>query len=65
MLDASLSKALKKIHTTFTIGAKNILDVKNISASIAAGVHSPNANSAQVAMGRTYFISIRYSFDKP
>jgi outer membrane receptor for ferrienterochelin and colicins len=49
----------KKLETT--IGFKNILNIENVDASIAGGVHSSSSNSAATAMGRTFFISLKYN----
>jgi len=49
----------KKLETT--IGFKNILNIENVNANIPGGVHSSSSNSAATAMGRTFFISLKYN----
>ncbi|MES2680140.1 MAG: TonB-dependent receptor [Bacteroidota bacterium] len=64
MLDANISKQLFKKHFTITLGAKNILNVNNVRASLAGGVHSGNSSSTPIAMGRTFFLRLQYVFEK-
>ena len=64
VLDVTLSQPFFKKRLNTTLGVKNILDVRNVRASIVGGVHQSSSNNAMVAMGRTLFFSIRYSFNK-
>jgi outer membrane receptor for ferrienterochelin and colicins len=64
LLDASLSKNLINKHLNITLGSKNILNVKNVNANIATGVHAAGSNFALVGMGRSYFITLKYSIEK-
>jgi len=64
LLDVSAGKNFYKKSLNITLGIKNILNVTNIAASISSGVHSSGTNTAQAAMGRTVFISLRYTFQK-
>jgi outer membrane receptor for ferrienterochelin and colicins len=60
--DVSASKSFLKQTLAFTTGVKNILNVKNIAASIPGSVHSTSNNSASMAMGRTVYLSCTYNF---
>jgi outer membrane receptor for ferrienterochelin and colicins len=62
--DASLTKTFWAKAFSITAGVKNLLNVKNIAASIPTGVHSAGGNSASIAMGRTMFVSCAYTFNK-
>jgi outer membrane receptor for ferrienterochelin and colicins len=61
LMDATLSKQLFNKSLTVTAGSKNLLNVVNIAANLVTGVHSTGSNSANIAMGRTYFISCAYT----
>ena len=61
--DASATKSLLKNRLSLTAGAKNILNVVNVSANITSGVHSSASNSASIAMGRTFFVSFAYNLN--
>jgi outer membrane receptor for ferrienterochelin and colicins len=58
--DVSLSKHFLKNKLSLTTGVKNVLNVKNVAASISSGVHSSTDNAANIAMGRTMFVSCSY-----
>ena len=64
VLDATVSQPFFKKRLNTTLGVKNILDVRNVRASIVGGVHQSSSNNAMIAMGRTLFFSIRYSINK-
>lgn len=57
-LDCSVSKRLFKNKINIAIGAKNMLDVKNINGAISGQAHASSSNSISVGMGRTYFIKV-------
>ena len=59
LLDATLSKQFWNKKISVTAGLKNLLDVKNVRASMSGGIHQTNSNSASIAMGRNYFVSLR------
>src|SRR5690606_21780584 len=64
-LDMALSKSFwnKRIH--LTLGAKNLLDVQNITATgYASGFHGGSGNNAMASWGRTYFVGLRFNFEK-
>jgi outer membrane receptor for ferrienterochelin and colicins len=58
--DASISKSFLHKRMALTTGAKNLTNVKNVAASISGGVHNTTDNTANIAMGRTFFISCTY-----
>ncbi len=64
LLDVTAGKNFFNKSLNITMGVKNILNVTNIAASISSGIHSSGTNIAQAAMGRTLFISLRYTFQK-
>jgi outer membrane receptor for ferrienterochelin and colicins len=60
MLDASVSVRVWKERFVVTAGAKNILNVKDISYnSPAGGAHSSGGNSMSVGMGITGFVTLK------
>jgi outer membrane receptor for ferrienterochelin and colicins len=65
MLDASVNKSFWYDRILLGIGAKNLFDYTNISASgITTGAHTSGAGSYPVAWGRTFFVSLRFHFSK-
>jgi outer membrane receptor for ferrienterochelin and colicins len=64
VFDATVSQPFFKKRLNTTFGVKNILDVRNVRASIVGGVHQSSSNNAMIAMGRTLFFSIRYSINQ-
>ena len=64
LFDITISQPIFKKNLMITTGIKNIFDVHNVQASLASGVHMNATNNAVIAMGRTYFISLRYTFTK-
>lgn len=56
--DISFSKLLFAKKLNFSIGSKNIFNVKNITGAATGSVHSSGNNSISVGMGRTYFIKL-------
>ncbi len=64
LLDITASQPFFKKRLLVTAGSKNVLDVHNVQASLASGVHMNTTNNATVAMGRTYFISLRYTITR-
>jgi outer membrane receptor for ferrienterochelin and colicins len=57
-LDCSVAKRLFKNKVNLSVGAKNVLDVKNINGAISGQAHASSSNSISVGMGRTYFMKI-------
>lgn len=64
LLDLSLTQKLFKKKLALTIGIKNILDVTQINAVTSGGAHSDAAGSVSIGTGRSYFVSLSYSFHK-
>ncbi len=62
--DATVTKTLFKQTLSITTGVKNILNVKNVSASMTAGVHSSGGNAASVAMGTSFFVGCAYNLNR-
>jgi outer membrane receptor for ferrienterochelin and colicins len=57
LLNTSLTKHFFKNKLTFSLGGKNLLDVRNISSQGAIGVgHSVTAGSQPVSFGRSIFL---------
>ncbi len=63
LLDATASKHFWNKRFSLTAGVKNILDMRNVSANMASGVHSDISNSAMVGMGRTFFCSLIFQIE--
>lgn len=61
--DATVSKSLFKDHLSINAGVKNLLNVVNVNANMTAGVHNNNQDATPVAMGRTLFCSLQYTFE--
>jgi outer membrane receptor for ferrienterochelin and colicins len=67
MMDVSATKAFKQYHFSLTLGAKNLMDVKNLSSSggsSTGGAHSSGSGTMLVAMGRLYFVSLKINIGK-
>lgn len=62
--DASATKELFAGKLSLTAGVKNILNTVNVAANMSTGVHGTGTTSAMVGMGRTFFISCRYTFER-
>ncbi len=63
LFDATVGKNFFKDHLNINAGVKNLLNVINVNANMTAGVHSNNQDATPVAMGRTIFCSIQYTFE--
>lgn len=63
MLNFSTTKNLANNKFSLTAGVKNILDVKEVTSSTQGGTHS-SGGSSLIAWGRTFFISLKYNFNK-
>lgn len=64
LLDLTAGRSFFKQRLTIQTGVKNMLDVINVQASLAAGPHAPEGNNAAVSMGRTYFFALQYLLSK-
>lgn len=64
-LDITLSKMFLDDVLNFTIGAKNLLDVTNLTSNVVStgGIHSVGGNQFPSAVGRTIFTSIRVNLN--
>src|SRR5690606_10918242 len=62
-LDITLSKKFYKNKLGLELGAKNIFDVQNISATAEGGVHSAGG-AISVATGRSYFLRLSININK-
>ena len=58
-LDLTVTKGFWKNKLKWTIGGKNLFDVKNIISRGASGVHSTNAGSVSMSWGISVFTSIK------
>jgi outer membrane receptor for ferrienterochelin and colicins len=65
-LDLSIMKSFMQNMFSVTAGGKNLLDVRDVSASIVnSGAHSGGGDGAsRVAWGRTAFVKLTYNFKK-
>ncbi len=65
MLDASITKSWLNERFTLGIGANNLFNYTNIESSgLTTGAHSGGAGSYPVGWGRSYFVSLRFNFQK-
>lgn len=61
--DISVQKSFGKMFSV-TAGSRNLFDVKNIqSTTVGSGAHTASG-SRSIGSGRSYFMSITYSFNK-
>jgi len=61
--DANISQPLWDQKVRLALGAKNLLNVTNVQALLAGGVHSAGGSSVPVAIGRTLFIKLDIALD--
>ncbi len=64
MVDASITQPLFKGKVSFTIGAKNLADITNITSNTTSGAHSSGSGNVSMAMGRFFFTSIKINIAK-
>jgi outer membrane receptor for ferrienterochelin and colicins len=64
--DVTIGKKFWKNKIAFSLGSKNVFNVKNVNSVATGGAHSSNSGSNLVATGRTYFakLSINLTYDK-
>lgn len=60
MIDFSLNKKFLNKRLNLTAGARNLLNVVNITSTLFQGAHSQSSISTNISPGRTYFITLRY-----
>ncbi len=65
-LDVSIMKSFMQNMFSVSVGGKNLLNVKDVSAGIVnSGAHSGGSDGAsRVAWGRTAFVKLTYNFKK-
>ena len=62
-LDITATKGLFKNKIKWTLGGKNLLNVRNIIARGASGVHSANTGSLSMSWGVSMFTSIKINLN--
>lgn len=60
MLDFNVSKSLWNGHVMLDLGIRNLLDVTDIEVSGGQGAHQGVRDRTLLAMGRNYFVSLKY-----
>lgn len=63
-LDFNLSRSFLDEMLNVQIGARNIFNVQNITATANGGVHS-SGSSISIGTGRTYFLQLSLNLSKP
>jgi outer membrane receptor for ferrienterochelin and colicins len=65
LLDASIKKSFFKNRLDATIGGRNLLDVVNVTSSVAAGASAHTAGSTNILLGygRSYFLKLTYNLN--
>jgi outer membrane receptor for ferrienterochelin and colicins len=63
LLDITVNKYFIKRKVNITLGSKNILNTVNVNANLISGPHASAGNSALIAMGRTFFVSLKFNID--
>jgi outer membrane receptor for ferrienterochelin and colicins len=61
--DLTANKAFFSKKLSVTAGVKNLLNVFNVAANISGGVHAAQSNAANIAFGRTVFLSLNYQIN--
>jgi outer membrane receptor protein involved in Fe transport len=64
ILDIILSKTFRKAGITLSGGIKNLFDVTLVESTGSLFFHDSGSNSTAVGYGRTFFISLNYTFEK-
>ncbi len=63
LLDLTVNKYFLKRKVNVTFGSKNILNTINVQANLVSGPHGSAGNSALIAMGRTFFTTLKINLD--
>jgi outer membrane receptor for ferrienterochelin and colicins len=62
LMDLTLAKTLWKGRITWSIGAKNLLDVTQVNAAGGTGgAHSSGGGAVPVAWGRSVFMGVKFN----
>ena len=62
-LDITATKGLFKNKIKWTLGGKNLLNVRNIISRGASGVHSANTGSLSMSWGVSVFTSVKINLN--
>ncbi|MEM6346165.1 MAG: TonB-dependent receptor [Bacteroidota bacterium] len=63
LLDLTMTQPLANDRIQFSLGAKNLLNVTNVNALLAGGVHSGNGSNVAVSTGRNIFARLSFQLD--
>jgi outer membrane receptor for ferrienterochelin and colicins len=58
MADVNLTKRFWEGRSSVSLGCKDLFDVQNVQATMAAGAHSGGGVSVPMTTGRTYFLRL-------
>jgi hypothetical protein len=64
MADASLTKRVWGNRLSLTAGCKDLFNVRNVNASMAAGAHSSAGTSIPMTTGRTIFLRVELALER-
>ncbi len=64
ILDVSLNRQFWGKRISLTAGVKNILDVNNVGSTGGGGIHSGPGDFTSIAWGRSFFASLKFTFEK-
>ena len=65
ILDLTLSKHFWEERVEWTLGIKNLFDMRNVDATATSGgAHSGGARSVTVGRGRSYFTELSFNFSR-
>lgn len=60
--DASVSRTFWKKQIQAVLGVKNVLNVQSVGSNAQGGTHSSSTSSTPISYGRTFFLSLNYTF---
>jgi outer membrane receptor for ferrienterochelin and colicins len=63
-MDITINKYFLAKSLIFGFGVKNLFDLQNINSNLAQSSHSSANTNTPMAMGRSYFIKLDYTFKK-
>jgi outer membrane receptor for ferrienterochelin and colicins len=64
MIDINMQKSFLKKRWQICLGVKNLLNIKTVNSINTASAHSSASFQSPVAMGRFYFISLQFNWNK-